>query len=148
MGNITGVDQSLPSPRVLSPAMDITLAAGVETLFLTTTTPVKSPTPGDLYMVVSGVVTITFTATVPTALQIAARYHSGTDLATQVLNPLAFVLSTTAIIPVFLIWASSDTDWYPTGKIVELTGLGVTHDSTLTQIGSYLNFQLFRGPTA
>lgn len=95
--SIWGVNQSPPSPAIVTAGGDVTCNAGVETNVLSGTVTVG--TPGANFALVSDVMAyIILGATPPSAMVIAARQGAGADYDTYTVAPLALVAN--AVLPV------------------------------------------------
>lgn len=142
-----GTANPWPAPVVYAPANDITLAQGTETLAITTTSALVG-VPGLSYVpVIFGCACITMGGTASAALTIAARYHSGTDFATQVIPAGVLVNSAVLTLPIMLFGASVDAaaDGTVGGAAIEITGLAGTTNCTWTKIGTAIGVMLIPG---
>ena len=135
-----GVANPGPQPAIYAPANDVTLTAGSEILAVTTTSALKG-NPGQSYIpMIVGCAALTMGATAPTALQLAARYHSGSDFATQVIAPGLLANLAAILVPVCLVGASvrAAADGTIGGAAIEITGTATTTACTFNKVGTQL----------
>jgi hypothetical protein len=142
-----GIAHPWPLPVIYAPASDTTLTAGAEVTAITTTSALLGQ-PGRAYVpVIFGCALITMGGTASAALTLAARYHSGTDFATQVIAAGLLVNSAVLAIPLCLIGASVTAN--PDGTIgtgaIEITGAATTTACTWTKIGTNVMIMLIPG---
>lgn len=146
-GSIWGVANPWPLPVVYAPANDVTLTAGAEVLAITTTNALVG-NPGQSYVpVIFGCALITMGGTASAALTLAARFHSGSDFATQVVAAGVLVNSAVLMVPLMLIGASvlaAGNGNVGTGAI-EITGSATTTACTWTKIGTAVSIMLIPG---
>lgn len=146
-GAIWGVANPWPLPVIYAPANDVTLTAGAEVQAITTTNALTGQAGQPYVPVIFGMAVLTMGATASAALTLAARFHSGTDFATQVIPAGALVNSATLMIPICMIGASvlaTGTGAVGTGAI-ELTGAATTTACTWTKIGTAIMIMLIPG---
>jgi hypothetical protein len=146
-GAIWGVANSWPLPVVYAPANDVTLTAGAEVQAITTTNALVG-NPGQSYVpIIFGCACITMGGTASAALTLAARYHSGTDFATQVIPAGVLANSAVLTLPLMLVGASvlaAGNGNVGTGAI-EITGAATTTACTWTKIGTAVTIMLIPG---
>lgn len=146
--SIYGVAIPGVTPALYAPAADVTLVAGTETQFATTTAVLAGNPSQDYVPVIFGVMVVTLGAAAPSALTIAARFHGGSDFATQVVPAGILVNNGVLYIPILLIGANVRAA--ANGNIgsgaIEFTGLSATQASTATKIGTNLTVLLLPGP--
>jgi hypothetical protein len=144
---IWGVANPWPLPVVYAPANDITLTAGSEILAITTTSALVG-VPGQSYVpVIFGCAALAMGGTASAALTLAARYHSGSDFATQVVPAGVLVNSATIMVPLCLVGASvlaAANGNVGTGAI-EITGDATTTACTWKQVGTSIMIMLIPG---
>ncbi len=145
MGNVWGVANPSPVPTIVTVGADVTLAAGVETTFMSSAA-LSAPNPGAYYPVVSLAVAILFGATAPTALTFAFKLGAGADVDTQVVAVANMVVNATTYYYFQLVGANSSTAWIGAGTVVNITGLAATTAATFKFSGSRAMIQLERGP--
>jgi len=149
MGNIYGVASPLALPQAYQTvgAADVTLAAGVETAFITTPA-IAALNNGDYYPLILGMVTVVLGVAAPTALVFAFKLGAGSDVMTYTVEPGLLVNSAELVIPLVLVGLSSSTAWIGPGSIVNITGLATGQDVTAKFVGTSAIIALFRGPDA
>ena len=146
-GAIWGIANPWPLPVIYAPANDVTLTAGAEVTGLTTTSALTG-NPGQPYVpVIMGCACITMGGTASAALTIAARYHSGSDFATQVIPAGVLVNSAVLTLPIMLIGASvlAAGDGTIGGAAIEVTGKATTTACTWTKIGTAIMIMMIPG---
>jgi hypothetical protein len=136
------------TPALYAPANDVTLTAGSEVQFATTTAAIVGFPGQDYIPLITGVLVVTLGGTASTALTIAARYHGGSDFATQVIPAGLLVNSAVLYIPIFLIGANirAASNGAIGSGAIEFTGLAATTAATATKIGTNLTVLLLQGP--
>ena len=142
-----GVAHPWPLPVIYAPANDVTLTAGSEVTAITTTSALIGQ-PGRAYIpVIFGCGIFTMGGTASAALQLAARYHSGSDFATQVVAAGRLVNSATIEVSICMIGASVTAN--PDGTVgtgaIEITGAATTTACTWTKIGTAVMIMLIPG---
>jgi len=145
MGNIVGIDNEMPLDAQFTPAADVTLTAGSEVLGITTTTAFAALSPGSYYPILRGSLSFLMGATASAALVIAWRFNGGADIGTYTVNTGLLVNNATIQVPFEFLGADSGSIWYPTGKIIEITGKATTTACTLNKVGSFATVGLRRG---
>lgn len=146
-GAIWGVANPWPLPVIYAPASDTTLTAGTEVLAITTTNALVG-NPGQPYVpIIFGCACITMGGTASAALTLAARFHSGSDFATQVIPAGVLVNSAVLTLPLMMIGAS--TLAAGNGNVgsgaIEITGAATTTACTWTKIGTAAMIALIPG---
>src|SRR5271155_3986879 len=104
MGNIWGTAQPGLIPAAVIPAGAVAL-----------------PAPGAYAPLVMAVLTILLGATPPSALKIAFKLGSGSDVDSYVVEPALLVTLAELVIPVFLAGVQSPTAWVGSGSTLNLT---------------------------
>lgn len=146
-GAIWGVANPWPLPVVYAPANDTTLTAGAEVTAITTTNALVGNAGQPYVPVIFGCACITMGGTASAALTLAARFHSGSDFATQVVPAGVLVNSAVLTIPICMIGASVlalGSGNVGTGAI-EITGSATTTACTWTKIGTAVMIVLIPG---
>jgi hypothetical protein len=124
---------------------DVTLTAGSEVTFITTGT-IKTNLIGDFYPLIIGNLALAMGGSAPTALVLAFKLGSGSDVVTFTVAPAVLVASTTINIPFCFVGATSASAWFPTGSTINITGNATTNNGTAKNVGSYAVVWLVRGP--
>ena len=147
-GSIWGVANPLPLPAVFTPGSDTTCTAGTEVTCVTTTAALTG-VPGQNYVPwIFGCLAFLMGGTASAALVIGARFHSGTDFATQTVDTGMLVNSATLSIPVAIIGANArcaGNGNYGSGAI-EVTAKATTTACTCRQVASQIMIALLPGP--
>ena len=147
-GSIWGVANPTPLPAVFSPASDVTCTAGSEVTCVTTTSALTG-NPGQNYVpIIDGCMAFLMGGTASAALVIGARFHSGTDFATQTVDTGMLVNSATISIPVMMIGANARcaaNGNYGSGAI-EVTANATTTACTCRHVATQLRVYLANGP--
>lgn len=90
---------------------DVACPAGTETNVLIGATNLILPNAVDYFLMVSGVMVVTFGASPPTALSIGARIQGAADFDSQTIYPSLLVASATLICPFTLSSPTSRSLW-------------------------------------
>lgn len=146
-GAIWGVANPWPLPVIYAPANDVTLTAGAEVQAITTTSALVG-NPGQPYVpVIFGCAMFTMGGTASAALVVAARFHSGSDFATQTVGVGLLANSAVIAVPIMMIGAS--TLALATGAVgsgaIEITGAATTTACTWTKVGTAIMIALIPG---
>jgi hypothetical protein len=128
-------------------AGDVTLTSSTEVTAITTGALVASG-PGNYYPLITGLLTVVFGATAPSAFQIAFKLGSGSDVASFVVEPGLLTNLGELMIPFCFVGANSASAWLGSGSTINITGKGTGQASTAKNVGSYAVVQLLRGPDA
>lgn len=149
MGNVYGI--ASPNPLAASygcvGGADVTLTSSTEVTFITTGA-IVALGPGDYYPVIWGVLVNYLGATAPSALVIAFKLGSGSDVATYTVDPGQLVNSAKIVVPFCLVGANSGTAWTGLGSTINITANGTGQASTAKNVGSFAVVMLVRGPDA
>lgn len=144
MPNLYGVANPLPLPAVYSPASDTTCSAGSETTVITSGA-IAQTLNGSSYPRIDGVLTILLGGTAPSALVLAFKLGSGSDVDTYTVEPGLLVNSAELIIPLHLLGVSSATAWVGSGSTVNVTVNATGQAVTCKKVGSRAIIGIFRG---
>jgi len=137
----------LPAIYTTVAGADVTLTAGSEITVITTGALVAN-NPGDYYPMIWLWLTIVLGAAAPSALQLAFKLGSGSDVDTFVIEPGLLVNLAELTIGVTLIGANSATAWQGSGSTINITGKATTQAATAKFVGSRAIVALMRGPDA
>jgi hypothetical protein len=149
MGNIYGIAAPNALPLAYGPvgAADVTLTAGSEVTFIAAAG-VAALNQGDYYPVIWGMVSLVFGVAAPTALVLAFKIGSGSDVDTITVEPGLLVNSTEICIPFMFVGIVSASVWLGSGATVNITGKATTNAATAKAAGTRAIVALMRGPDA
>jgi hypothetical protein len=125
-------------------AADVTLTSSTEVTFITTGA-LFAASPGSYYPLIWLHVAILFGATAPSALVLAFKLGSGSDVDTYTVAPALLVNSATLNLSVPLVGVNSKTSWGGAGSTINITANGTGQASTAKNVGCRAVVQLFRG---
>lgn len=147
MANEYGVADNpfLPQSFGCVSGADVTLTAGTEVTFITSGV-LKTNWAIDAYPLITGVLAVAFGGSAPTALVLAFKLGSGSDVVTYTVAPALLANSATIAIPFMFVGANSASAWFPTGSTINITANAATNAATAKNVGSYAMVQLLKGP--
>lgn len=148
MGNVYGCSQPGMTPDVFTLTGDTTCNAGAETTVFTTSTALKAPSQGNWWLQFMGLLTILFGGSAPSALALGFRVHGSSDFSSVSIPAALLVASSTLLYPIFQATTSSDTMFWPSGSIIEVTVEPTGQNVTAKQFGSFCYMTLFHGEDA
>ena len=149
MGNIYGVATPgyLWASYGCAGGADVTLTSSTEVTW-STTGAISAPGPGDYFPVIWGALVNYLGAAAPTALVIAFKIGSGSDVATYTVDPGQLVNSAKIVVPFCLVGVNSGSAWVASGSTINVTANGTGQASTAKNVGSWVMVALIRGPDA
>lgn len=147
MGTVYGVAAPMPLPAVYNPSGDVTCNSGTETTCITTGA-INAGNGFDYYPIIWGVATIYLGGTAPSALVLAFKIGSGSDVDTITVDPGQLVNSAKLVVPFVLVGANSSSAWSGVGSTINITCNATGQAVTFKQVGSRAIVALYRGPDA
>jgi hypothetical protein len=146
-GNLYGVSQPGYTPAAFTVGVDTTMNSGTETNFFLGSL-LTPPAGGNWSVALMCVLPLLCGATPPSSFVWAARIQTFADFDTYTVPPALLVANATVITTVTFVSPALQSNWFPNGGTVQITGLSGAQNSTAKAVGSRMVAMFFRGPDA